>query len=231
MAAFEVNIGKLTQNAEALGELVEQFEREVNAMCGVEERLHSKWQGTAHSAFHKAFQQDIKQMKGFGRQVGSFARYAAMAASRYQRAENRAIHAIDGSLGIAGLIGINAVAWRELFNVPLIILPRILEIPGHVAVDPQELMAASSELASCAAKLNGILNSMLELVRSVTSFWTGEAAAAFLTKFLGLQDDMQKIVRMVQEHADDLSRIAASYLKAEQENVSDFSGLSADVIV
>ena len=55
--------------------------------------------------------------------------------------------------------------------------------------------------------------------------------AAFLTKFLGLQDDMQKIVRMVQEHADDLSRIAASYLKAEQENVSDFSGLSADVIV
>ena len=231
MAAFEVNIGKLTQNVQSLGELAEQFHVEVAAMRDVEERLHSKWQGTAHSAFHKAFQQDIRQMNGFYHLVLTFARRAAKAVNRYQLAENRAINAIDGSLGIAGLIGIDAVAWRDLFNVPLIILPRILEIPGYVAVDPQELMAASSELTACAAKLNGILNSMLELVRSVTSFWTGEAVAAFLTKFLGLQDDMQKIVRMVQEHADDLSRIAASYLKAEQENVSDFSGLSADVIV
>lgn len=170
-------------------------------------------------------------MNGFYHLVLTFARRAAKAVNRYQLAENRAINAIDGSLGIADLIEIDAAEWLNLFNVPLIILPRILEIPGYVAVDPQELMAASSELAACAAKLNGMLNSMLELVRSVTSFWTGEAVAAFLTKFLGLQDDMQKIVRMVQEHADDLSQIAASYLKAEQENVSDFSGLSADVIV
>lgn len=102
---------------------------------------------------------------------------------------------------------------------------------GMIKVSPDLLNRTAAEFSEEGTQLNTLTNQMIELVQSMTSTWQGEASTAFITKFKGLEDDMQRMFRMVQEHSRDLQEMAAAYASAEQQNAEIASGLSADVIV
>lgn len=102
---------------------------------------------------------------------------------------------------------------------------------GILKVTPEQLISTASEFSSKAGTINSLTGEMTSKVSALASAWEGEAATAYITKFNGLQDDIEKMVAMVQEHSKDLNDMAEVYSSAEKQNVSDFEGLSADVIV
>lgn len=102
---------------------------------------------------------------------------------------------------------------------------------GILKVSPEQLISTAGDFSSRASNISSLTGEMISKVNALANAWEGEAATAYMTKFNGLQDDIEKIVSMVQEHAKDLNDMAAQYRNAESQNASDFESLSSDVIV
>ena len=66
---------------------------------------------------------------------------------------------------------------------------------------------------------------------NLNGMWEGEASTAYIAKFRGLEDDIQRMTRMIQEHSEDLQEMARIYSEADMANAEDANSLSADVIV
>lgn len=102
---------------------------------------------------------------------------------------------------------------------------------GIIKVSPQLLTGTASEFSSQGAAISNLTGEMMNLITGLTAAWEGDAATAYISKFRGLEDDIQKMVRMVQEHSMDLEEMARIYTDADVQNMEDASGLSSDVIV
>lgn len=103
---------------------------------------------------------------------------------------------------------------------------------GILRVTPEKLQATASSFEGTASQVNSLTQQMTSLVTSLSGqVWSGEAATAYVTKFNGLQDDMNRIYKMIKEHSDDLIQMAQQYSTAESANVDLASSLSADIIV
>lgn len=103
---------------------------------------------------------------------------------------------------------------------------------GYLRVDPSVLQSTASSFESTGTSVNNLTEQMTSIVTSLTGqVWSGEAATAYVTKFNGLQDDMNRIYKMIKEHSEDLIEFAQQYTSAETANTELANSLSADVIV
>ncbi len=102
---------------------------------------------------------------------------------------------------------------------------------GILKVTPEKLIEASNEFSTTGKTVNSLTQEMLEIINGLSSIWQGEAAKGYSTKFLGLQDDIDKINRLIQEHVTDLIDMAREYQAAEDANQEASAGLLSDVIV
>lgn len=102
---------------------------------------------------------------------------------------------------------------------------------GTLKVTPEQLDAAAGEFSTKAGDVRNITNNMTQLVIGLSSAWEGEAATAYTRKFRELDDDIQKLVRMIQEHSADLSEMAKIYREAESANENEAQALAGDVII
>lgn len=99
-----------------------------------------------------------------------------------------------------------------------------------IKVTPSKLISTAKSFDSTGKQMNGVTRQMLNTISS-TSDWTGDAANAYKKKFSELQDDMQRIVKMISEHVSDLNEMAKVYESAEQINVSTAKVLSGEIVV
>lgn len=81
------------------------------------------------------------------------------------------------------------------------------------------------------ATVGNLTSQMTQMVEGLASTWEGEAATAYITKFRQLDDDIQKMIRMIQEHSNDLNDMARVYRDAETANTDEIAGLAGDVII
>lgn len=102
---------------------------------------------------------------------------------------------------------------------------------GLLRVTPEQLITTSNEFSSKAGTVGNLTTEMMNLVTGLSSGWEGEGATAYITKFKSLEDDIQKMIRMIQEHSSDLNEMAEAYRTAESQVVELTQSLSADVIV
>lgn len=102
---------------------------------------------------------------------------------------------------------------------------------GILKVTPEKLVEASGTFATTGSQIQNLTNEMMSLVTSLNSIWQGEAAGAFAGKFKQLQTDMDKLYRMIEEHAEDLQEMAEQYRKAESGNAEQGNGLQSGVVV
>ena len=102
---------------------------------------------------------------------------------------------------------------------------------GIIKVSPQLLTSTASEFGNQGTIINNLTTEMMNLITGLSSTWEGDAATAYITKFRGLEDDIQKMIRMVQEHSQDLQEMAQIYAEADMANAEEANSLSADVIV
>ena len=91
---------------------------------------------------------------------------------------------------------------------------------GILKVTPQSLISTANSFNATGAQVKGLTQEMLQIVKAMNSIWQGEAATAYSAKFGALQDDMERIDRM----------IAQRYQQAEQKNTEESSALQDDII-
>lgn len=102
---------------------------------------------------------------------------------------------------------------------------------GTLRVTPEQLESAASEFSNKATTVGTLTSNMMELVTGLSSAWEGEAATAYTSRFNQLEDDIQKMIAMVQEHSNDLIEMAQVYREAETANTEEAEALAGDVIV
>ena len=101
---------------------------------------------------------------------------------------------------------------------------------GSLLVTPEKLIETSSEFSTGMGQVQTLTSSMMEQVRGMSSFWEGEAATAYLNKFNELEDDIQRVHTMIQEHVTDLNEMASIYQKAESKSQEISGALSGNVL-
>lgn len=102
---------------------------------------------------------------------------------------------------------------------------------GIIKVAPELLISTAGEFSNQGNTIRSLTGEMMQLVTGLSSAWEGEAATAYMTKFKGLEDDIQRMTAMVQEHSTDLEDMARIYQEADAQSAEEANGLSADVIV
>lgn len=103
-------------------------------------------------------------------------------------------------------------------------------MPNIIRVSPDKLNSTAGEIKNIQSNVLNITSEMTSIVQGMSSDWTGDASTAYIQKFTGLQDDMQKISSMLNEHVTDLQTMSTTYSQAESNAASISSGLSSDVI-
>ena len=99
-----------------------------------------------------------------------------------------------------------------------------------IKVSPDKLNQAASEISSIQSSVTNITGTMTSIVQSMSTEWQGDASQTYIQKFTGLQDDMQRMSSMLNEHVNDLQQMAATYQQAESNAASIGGGLSDNVI-
>lgn len=101
---------------------------------------------------------------------------------------------------------------------------------GTLKVTPEKLRATATELSSEGQTVSSQTQQMMSLVTGLSSSWQGDASNTYINKFKQLEDDINKINAMIQEHVRDLNDMAANYSTAEQRNQEAGNVLRGDVI-
>lgn len=102
---------------------------------------------------------------------------------------------------------------------------------GHIKVSPDKLASVAGEFGGQASQLKGLTGEMMNLIESLSAAWNGDASQTYLTKFRGLQSDMDKMFRMVSEHSTDLQEMSGAYKIAEAKNVEIAQALENNILV
>lgn len=106
-----------------------------------------------------------------------------------------------------------------------------MAITGIINVNPQDLIDTADSFSGTGSELSSCTSEMMSLVTGLTSVWSGDAADSYISKFAALDDDIEKLLAMVNEHVIDLQEMAADYMNRESFNNDCISTLSTDVIV
>ena len=102
---------------------------------------------------------------------------------------------------------------------------------GTLNVAPAQLKTSAQNFSSIGSAVANLTSQMTSLVQGLSSAWSGEAPSAYINKFNMLNDDIQKLIAMVNEHSADLVEMATVYEGAEGSNTEVINNLSGDVII
>lgn len=103
---------------------------------------------------------------------------------------------------------------------------------GTLKVSTSKLISTANSFNSTGSQIKSITNQMTSLVNALSgNVWTGDAANAYKRKFSALQDDINRMISMINEHVTELNEMARDYEKTEADNANTANSLSGDVII
>lgn len=99
-----------------------------------------------------------------------------------------------------------------------------------IKVETSKLRSAASQFSSTSTQIKNATNAMTQAVNQLNgAVWSGDAASSYIKQFTGLNDEITKIDKMLQEHIQDLQDIAAEYDRTENENRQTAGSLSNNI--
>lgn len=102
---------------------------------------------------------------------------------------------------------------------------------GNLKVTPEKMISMSTQFGQSDTTVNSLTQQMMDIVNRLNSTWAGEAATGYYNKLKGLQGDMNKLHKMIQEHTTDLNDMAKTYQQAEKDNIQTANALKTNEIV
>ncbi len=101
---------------------------------------------------------------------------------------------------------------------------------GQILVTNEELSTTANDFNQKGQDIRNYMNQMMSRVDSLSGSWEGEAAEAYKRKFKSLEDDIQRMLSMINEHVNDLNEMAGVYKSVEDQNLEAINTLAEDVI-
>ena len=103
---------------------------------------------------------------------------------------------------------------------------------GTFKVETSRLKSTANSFNNTGNQIKSTTSQMMSIVNSLSgTVWSGDAASKYKKQFGQLQDDINKIVKMINEQVTDLNEMARGYEEAEKQNASMAASLRGDVIV
>lgn len=102
---------------------------------------------------------------------------------------------------------------------------------GTILVTPEQLETTATEFNNVMSQVKSLTNSMTEQVNGLSAKWQGDASQAYVSKFNQLNDDIERMASMINEHVNDLNQMASVYRNAEQANEELGNSLAGDILV
>ncbi len=102
---------------------------------------------------------------------------------------------------------------------------------GVLTVEPNQLENAADDFSLIMGQIANVTSEMMSQVSGLNAKWQGEASSAYLNKFNQLEDDINRIKAMIQEHVNDLKQMAQVYEQTESINEGAVQALSGDVLI
>ena len=100
-----------------------------------------------------------------------------------------------------------------------------------VKVTPERLKSTAASLNQTGASIKKTTSQMLALMTGISqSVWSGEASSAYLGKFSGLQSDITKMCKMIEDQVLHLNTIASEYQTTEAQRKAAAATLKNNVI-
>lgn len=100
-----------------------------------------------------------------------------------------------------------------------------------INVTPEKLKSTAVSFQQTGQNVKRTTSDMLQLVRGISSsIWSGEASSSFINKFSGLEADINKMCKMIEEEAQHLTSIAQEYILAEEQNKQVAATLKNNII-
>ena len=88
-----------------------------------------------------------------------------------------------------------------------------------IRVTASELNNASQAFLTAGGNIRNLTTSMLNIVRELSSTWSGEAANAYYTKLKSTETGMTQMYNKIVKSSTNLSEMATIYENAERTNV------------
>ena len=102
---------------------------------------------------------------------------------------------------------------------------------GNIKVDPRKLQCTANQFQASGNQIKATTTRMTSIVNSLSgAAWEGHASMSYKKKFGELQDDINRIIKMVNEHVADLNQMARTYEMAENRNSQSACALSGNVV-
>lgn len=89
-----------------------------------------------------------------------------------------------------------------------------------IKVETNVIITTSTSFSTTGNDIKTLTRQMMQLITSLSSVWTGDASKAYIKKFQGLSDDIDRMIKIINEYVDDLKQIARNYEQTEQDNES-----------
>ena len=100
-----------------------------------------------------------------------------------------------------------------------------------IRVTPKELQDKAQMMENAGNEIRTLSQNMTAKVTELTGrIWSGEAQQAYVTRFKTLQEDIERLNKLVSDEAQHLYTIAAEYSTTEETNISASGNLSEHVI-
>jgi len=106
-----------------------------------------------------------------------------------------------------------------------------MAISGNLRVTPETMLSIAGQFGQSNTNVSNLTQQMMSIASELSNTWAGEAAQSYYAKLKGLEPDVQKLIRMIKEHTDDLQNMAKAYQNAEKLNQATAASLGTSGIV
>lgn len=105
-----------------------------------------------------------------------------------------------------------------------------MAITGTVKVSPEEMERKSGEMNAKIQHMQTSLRNLRERVNKSTSYWQGDAANKYRSAYKSYENEINTMMKKLNEHSSDLLAMAGIYQAAESANAQLANTLPDDVI-
>ena len=100
----------------------------------------------------------------------------------------------------------------------------------QLKVTPEQLESKANTVTGLIRTIKTNFNTLSDVMQRTNGYWIGEAADKHRKLYSDKKDEIETMIRRLEEHPRDLLTMAGVYREAETSNVSTSQGLPTNVI-
>lgn len=97
-------------------------------------------------------------------------------------------------------------------------------------VEPETLKRKSTDITNKIREIESAFGGIESLINATRGHWTGDASEKYQRYFKDIKPDMEKVIKRLKEHPQDLLSMAGLYEEGESAAAEVATALPADVI-